>query len=58
MNHKIISGMVVILLGLIFLAQNFGYMDDVLNFSNIWPVFMVIGGLYMMFNRENKSGGE
>jgi hypothetical protein len=59
MNHKIITGITIIFIGLVFLADNFGIMNGMINISNVWPVFVIIGGLHVIFNkRSNSDQGE
>ena len=58
MNHRILTGIFMMILGLIFLAENFHIWDDVINFSNIWPVFIIMCGLYVMFDKRRYSNGE
>jgi len=54
-NNKLIPGIVLLLLGTVFLLRNYGYVD--IHWSNIfhlWPIFIVIAGVNMIF-ANNKS---
>lgn len=54
-NNKLIPGIVLVLLGTVFLLRNYGYID--IHWSNIfhlWPIFIVIAGVNMIF-ANNKS---
>lgn len=54
-NNKLIPGIVLLLLGTVFLLRNYGYID--IHWSNIfhlWPIFIVIAGVNMIF-ANNKS---
>ena len=54
-NNKLIPGIVLVLLGTVFLLRNYGYVD--IHWSNIfhlWPIFIVIAGVNLIF-ANNKS---
>jgi hypothetical protein len=54
-NDKLIPGMILVMIGAIFLLNNFGYIN--FHWSNIfhlWPIFLVIGGVNLVF-ANNKS---
>jgi hypothetical protein len=54
-NNKLIPGIVLVLLGTVFLLRNYGYVD--IHWSNIfhlWPIFIVIAGVNMIF-ANNRS---
>ncbi len=49
-NNKLIPGIVLVLLGTVFLLRNYGYVD--IHWSNIfhlWPILIVIAGVNMIF---------
>ncbi len=39
-------GVVLIVLGCIFLAQNFGWFDEYLTIGRLWPLLLVFFGIY------------
>src|ERR1700748_2579881 len=54
-NDKLIPGMILVMIGAIFLLNNFGYIN--FHWSNIfhlWPIFLVIGGVNLVF-ANNRS---
>jgi hypothetical protein len=54
-NNKLIPGIVLVLLGVVFLLRNYGYVD--IHWSNIfhlWPIFIVIAGVNLIF-ANNRS---
>lgn len=54
-NDKIIPGVVLILIGGLFLLHNYGYVSfHWANFIYLWPIFIVIGGINLIF-AHNKS---
>jgi hypothetical protein len=53
-NDKIIPGLVLVLIGTAFLLNNFGYIH--FHWSNIihlWPIFLVIAGVNLVFAHNN-----
>jgi hypothetical protein len=49
-NDKIIPGLILVLIGVAFLLHNFGYIH--FHWSNIihlWPIFLIIGGVNLVF---------
>lgn len=54
-NDKIIPGVVLILIGGIILLHNYGYVNfHWSNFIYLWPIFIVIGGINLIF-AHNRS---
>ena len=54
-NDKLIPGMILVMIGAIFLLNNFGYIN--FHWSNVfhlWPIFLVIGGVNLVF-ANNRS---
>ena len=49
-NSKQWLGIILLILGLIFLLQNFGF-NDYINFGRLWPIFLVLVGLLLLFRR-------
>jgi hypothetical protein len=48
-NDRLFSGLVLIIIGAIFLLNNFGVIDFHWgNLFRLWPVFLVIGGINLM----------
>jgi len=54
---NIIIGIGLIILGLIFLSENFGYVE--FDFGQIWPVFVILGGVgfWLGFLQDRKNYG-
>ncbi|MDB5029520.1 DUF5668 domain-containing protein [Mucilaginibacter sp.] len=54
-NDKIIPGVVLILIGAVILLHNYGYINfHWQNFIYLWPIFIVIGGINLIF-AHNRS---
>ena len=54
-NSKLIPGIVLVLLGSVFLLRNYGYVDiHWSNFLHLWPIFIVIAGVNLIF-ANNRS---
>ncbi|WP_426670850.1 LiaI-LiaF-like domain-containing protein [Mucilaginibacter sp. McL0603] len=54
-NDKLIPGMILVMIGAIFLLNNFGYIN--FHWSNVfhlWPIFLVIAGVNLVF-ANNRS---
>jgi hypothetical protein len=60
-NNILIGGLLVVL-GVIFLAENYHFMPQFLNLSRLWPLFLILGGLFVLFNKDDwhdrRRGGE
>ncbi len=56
MNRQPVSGIVLILLGFIFLGNTLGWFY--FNFSQLWPVFLILVGLAMIGKRSWKTADE
>ena len=56
-SSNFVLGIGLVLIGILFLFQNFGYVE--INFREIWPFFVILGGLgfWLGFfgNRENSG---
>jgi hypothetical protein len=52
-----IIGLALVVLGLIFMFQNFGYID--LDFAEVWPLFVMFGGIafWVGYFRNKKDYG-
>jgi hypothetical protein len=54
-NDKLIPGLILVMIGAIFLLNNFGYINFHWgNLFHLWPIFLVIGGVNLVF-ANNKS---
>lgn len=54
-NDKLIPGLVLVLIGLAFLLDNFGYISFHWgNIWHLWPIFLIIGGVNLVF-AHNRS---
>ena len=53
-NDKIIPGLILVLIGLAFLLDNFGYINFHWgNIFHLWPIFLIIGGVNLVFAHNN-----
>jgi hypothetical protein len=49
-NDKLIPGMILVLIGAIFLLHNFGYLHfHWINIFRMWPIFLVVAGVNLLF---------
>lgn len=54
-NDRIIPGLILVLIGGMFLLHNYGYVHfNWMNFLYLWPIFIVIGGVNLIF-AHNRS---
>src|SRR5438309_918688 len=54
-NDKLIPGMILVMVGAIFLLNNFGYIHfHWSNLFHLWPIFLVIAGVNLVF-ANNRS---
>jgi phage shock protein C len=51
-----VGGFFLLALGLVFLAANFGWLNF-LQWGRIWPVFLVLAGIFLLLNRHDKNTG-
>lgn len=53
-NKRLISGIILIILGILFLLSNFGYIsfDMLLGIFDLWPLLLVIAGINILFNKK------
>ncbi|GAA4923532.1 LiaF transmembrane domain-containing protein [Mucilaginibacter defluvii] len=55
-SDKLMTGLVLVLIGVAYLLAHFGYADiHWMNFWRLWPIFLVIAGVNLIF-ANNKSG--
>jgi phage shock protein C len=52
---NMLVGALLIVLGLIFLADNFDFLPRYLNMSKLWPVVLIIVGLYFIWSRMERK---
>jgi len=53
-NDKFIPGLVLVLIGLAFLLDNFGYINFHWgNLFHLWPIFLIIAGVNLVFAHNN-----
>ncbi|MFI5158270.1 MAG: LiaI-LiaF-like domain-containing protein [Sphingobacteriales bacterium] len=53
-NDKFIPGLVLVLIGLAFLLDNFGYISFHWgNIFHLWPIFLIIAGVNLVFAHNN-----
>lgn len=48
------GGYFLLVLGLVFLAANFGWFNFI-HWGRIWPVFLVLAGIFLLLNRRGES---
>ena len=54
-NDKLMPGLILVLIGALFLLNNFGFIDFHWgNIFHLWPIFLVIGGVNLVF-AHNRS---
>lgn len=51
-SHSPFWGVVLLVLGFVFLADNMGWLYIDLPF---WPIVMIIGGAYLIYSSRNKN---
>lgn len=53
-NNKLISGIILIALGIFFFLANLGYIDFTVLFSifDLWPLIFVVIGINLLFNKK------
>ncbi|MBV8388219.1 MAG: hypothetical protein JO080_00310 [Mucilaginibacter sp.] len=55
-NDKLIPGMILVMIGAIFLLHNFGYIHfHWYNLIHLWPIFLVIGGVNLVFANNHSA---
>ena len=53
-NRRLIGGIILIILGILFLLTNLGYIgfDVLLGIFDLWPLLLVVAGVNILFNRR------
>lgn len=51
----LISGLIIIFIGLVFLARNYDFMPDIFDIGRLWPIFVIIGGIWVILGSQNKG---
>ena len=53
-NRRLIGGIVLIILGILFLLTNLGYIsfDVLFGIFDLWPLLFVIAGINILFNKK------
>lgn len=51
-KHNILVGIIIVIVGVIFLADNYDFMPHVFEIGKLWPIFVIIGGLFVIFSRD------
>src|SRR5947209_5543358 len=55
-NDKLVPGIILVTIGAIFLLHNFGYLHfHWRNLFNLWPIFLVIGGVNLLLAHNRSS---
>ncbi len=55
-NDKLVPGIILVTIGAIFLLHNFGYLHfHWRNLINLWPIFLVIGGVNLLLAHNRSS---
>ena len=55
-NDKLVPGMILVIIGAIFLLYNFGYLDfHWENFATLWPLFIVMVGVNLLLAHNNSA---
>ena len=50
---NVFVGIIIILVGVIFLLDNFDIMPRIFKIGKLWPLFVIVFGLFLMFSRDN-----
>jgi lia operon protein LiaF len=45
-NFRILPGLILVALGMIFLLDNYGFTN--IDIGRLWPIFLIIPGLYIL----------
>lgn len=53
-RDNLFIGLFAIALGLFFLAENFGWIPESVNLGDLWPVFVILFGVWMIFGKHEK----
>lgn len=53
-NRRLIGGIILIILGILFLLTNLGYIgfDVLLGIFDLWPLLLVVAGVNILFNKN------
>lgn len=54
-RNNLFVGIVLIIVGGAFLARNYGFMPHFFEMSKIWPVFVILVGIFFLIFK-NKTG--
>lgn len=55
-NGRIIGGAIMVLIGLIFLVNEFFYLPQWLSFRYLWPLIIIIPGIVLLINGSSSPG--
>src|SRR5688572_14923062 len=55
-STKLIIGLIIICLGLLFLAGNLGLISAAYVLRNFWPVALIVVGILMITQKESRKG--
>jgi uncharacterized membrane protein YkgB len=47
-------GVVIVVVGILFILGNFGILKNGVIWGKLWPVFIIIAGLFMIFRPRRK----
>lgn len=50
----LITGLIIIFVGLVFLARNYDFMPDIFDIGRLWPVFVIFAGIWVILDSQNK----
>ena len=53
-RDNLFIGLFVMALGLFFLARNFGWIPKSFDLSDLWPVFLIVFGVWLVFSKHEK----
>lgn len=54
-NSRMVTGIAAIVLGIIFLGDNFNWAGGMWTFNKLWPVMIIIGGFYVIADKQDKD---
>lgn len=51
-RNNMIAGLVLVIIGVIFLLHNFGILPDYFTMSKLWPVFVIVAGIWFLMKKS------
>ena len=54
-RNNLFVGIVLLIVGGIFLARNYGFMPNFFQIGKMWPLFVILVGLFFIFARKRSD---